>query len=46
MAYARKSGYGGNGKLKRGVRIIKVNVQNTLYWTHTYIRDIDGNLIT
>ncbi|CDW84236.1 UNKNOWN [Stylonychia lemnae] len=46
LAYARKSGQGGNGQLKRGARIVKANVQNPIFWTSTYIRDIDGNIIT
>eukprot|EP00347_Sterkiella_histriomuscorum_P020292 403338364 len=46
MAYARKSGFGGNGKLTRGARVIKVNVQDEIYWTQTYIRDYQGNSIT
>ena len=42
MAYARKSGYSGNGKLPRGARIMQVNVQDDIYWTQTYIRDFEG----
>lgn len=46
MAYARKSGFGGNGKLARGARIVKVSVQNNIYWTQTYIRDYTGQVNT
>ena len=43
LAYARKTGFGGNtGNLLRGARVIRVNVEQQIYWATSWIRDFDG----
>ena len=44
IAYGRKSGYGGRGDLPRGARVLKVNVDNNIFWTQTWIRDIENDV--
>lgn len=47
LAYGRKSGFGGTGGQDRGARVFKINVDdNGIYWTQTWVRDFDGDIIT
>lgn len=43
LAYARKTGFGGNtGSLMKGARVVRVNVKAGVYWTTSWIRDYEG----
>lgn len=46
LAYARKSGFGGNtGTLMKGARVVRINVKAGVYWTTSWIRDYEGQRV-
>ena len=47
MAYARKSGFGGDtGDLLKGARVIRINQNYNVFKISTWLRDFDGYLDT
>jgi len=45
MAYARKTGFGGdNGNLVKGARVMRVNSNQGIFWTTSWVDDFYGNV--
>lgn len=42
MAYARKTGFAGNGKLNRGARVLQISIDKNIFWPITYVIDTQG----